>query len=118
MRMFQDQLAQTVKMAAMLQAQRIMTGGAGPTMNASIPTINLPQEVDEPPSKEEIVEYARWAGGQYTDLDLSSQMVQCCIMSVASPLSLFFPTQSPRTSGISGSTPRLTPTSSASPSGR
>ena len=60
MRMFQEQLAQTVKMAAMLQAQRIMTGGAGPSMNAAVPTISLPEEVDEPPSHEEIVEYARW----------------------------------------------------------
>ena len=59
MRMFQDQHAQTVKMAAMLQAQRIMTGGEGPSMSASVPNISLPEEVDEPPSKEEIVDYAK-----------------------------------------------------------
>lgn len=59
MRAFQDQLAQTVKMAAMLQAQRIMTGGAGPSMTTSVPTVSLPEEVDEPPSKEEIIEYAQ-----------------------------------------------------------
>jgi len=58
MRSFQDQLAQTVKMAAMLQAQRIMTGGSGPSMTTQVPTISLPSEVDEPPSKEEIIEYA------------------------------------------------------------
>ena len=61
MRMFQEQLAQTVKMAAMLQAQRIMTGGMGPSMGpTAVPTINLPHEVDEPPSQDEIVDYARW----------------------------------------------------------
>ncbi|KAG1656439.1 hypothetical protein FOA52_006981 [Chlamydomonas sp. UWO 241] len=62
MRMFQEQLAQTVKMAAMLQAQRIMTGGMAGDMPTAAPMINLPQEVDEPPSPAEIAEYARYLG--------------------------------------------------------
>ncbi len=62
MQMFQQQLAQTVKLTAMLQAQRIMTGGTGPAMPTSVPTVNLPKEVDDPPSEEEIKEYAKYLG--------------------------------------------------------
>ncbi len=58
MKLFQEQLAQTVKMAAMLQAQRIMTG-APPAAAPELPSMPLPHEVDEPPTVEEIEEYAQ-----------------------------------------------------------
>jgi len=61
MQMFQEQLAHTVRMAAMLQAQRIMTG-APPEAAPDLPTVPLPQEVDEPPSPEEVEEYASYLG--------------------------------------------------------
>ena len=51
MKGFQEQLAQSVKMAAMMQAQRIMTGGTSPVQQATAPTLALPLEVDDPPSK-------------------------------------------------------------------
>eukprot|EP00955_Chlamydomonas_euryale_P103679 365514-Chlamydomonas_euryale.AAC.1 len=41
MRMFQAQLAQTVKMAAMLQAQRIINGGVGADMPAAPPKVRM-----------------------------------------------------------------------------
>lgn len=42
MKLFQEQLAHTIKMAAMLQAQRIMTGG--PVADApQLPSMPLPQ---------------------------------------------------------------------------
>lgn len=61
MKLFQEQLAHTIKMAAMLQAQRIMSGqvSAAPVL---APQVELPHEVDEPPTREEIVEYARLVG--------------------------------------------------------
>jgi hypothetical protein len=42
------------------QAQRIMSGGSGPAIPNATPTIDLPPEVDDPPSQEEILEYAKW----------------------------------------------------------
>ncbi|GAX73543.1 hypothetical protein CEUSTIGMA_g994.t1 [Chlamydomonas eustigma] len=60
MQMFQQQLAQTVKMAALLQAQRIMSGVSGPALPNTTPSIDLPPEVDDPPSEDEILEYAKY----------------------------------------------------------
>lgn len=58
MKLFQEQLAHTIRMAAMLQAQRIMTGAPASSV-PDLPPVPLPQEVDEPPSPEEVVEYGR-----------------------------------------------------------
>ncbi len=58
MKLFQEQLAHTIKMAAMLQAQRIMTGAPAEAA-PQLPQVPLPQEVDEPPTEEEIKDYAR-----------------------------------------------------------
>jgi hypothetical protein len=42
-----------------MQAQRIMAG-APPMSAPELPTMPLPNEVDEPPTIEEVKEYARW----------------------------------------------------------
>ncbi|KAJ9522970.1 hypothetical protein QJQ45_023774 [Haematococcus lacustris] len=82
MKLYQEQLAQTVKMAAMLQAQRIMTGQqAGPV--PELPTVPLPTEVDEPPTREEIQEYGRYLG---MDVDAEDDLLYIAEWALTAPV--------------------------------
>lgn len=58
MKLFQEQLSSTVKMVAMVQAWRLRSG-APPSDMPAVPEIMLPQGVDDPPTEDEIKEYAK-----------------------------------------------------------